>query len=187
MTEMSEAPTSPQADSSQYTSVLKVLNLRGANAIVAGALAKAREMQIRPIVVTVLDGNGQIIAAQREDGASGFRLEIAFGKAWGAVSMGQSSRELAGRALENPNFFGALASASGGKLIPQPGGVLVTDGVSTILGAAGISGGTSDEDEACGIYGIRAAGLVPVPESSVLAVRVGSIDSVSPGGGRTAE
>jgi uncharacterized protein GlcG (DUF336 family) len=136
------------------------LTLQQANTIIQNALAKARQMRIKPLCVVVLDGSGHLVAAQREDGASMFRFDIATGKAWGAVAMGCSSRALAKRAKDNPNFFITLAATGQGKFLPQPGGVLIKDGQGEILGAAGASGGTGDEDEACCAAGIEGAGLV---------------------------
>ena len=135
------------------------LTLKQANTIVEKALAKAREMKIKPLGVVVLDAGGHLVAAQREDGASMFRLDVATGKAWGAVGMGASSRALGNRAKANPNFFLSLAATSGGKFLPQTGAVVIKDQQGNILGAAGASGGTGDEDEACCAYGVDQAGL----------------------------
>lgn len=135
------------------------LSLERANLIIEHALAKARAMQIPPVTVVVLDASGHVKAAQREDGASMFRFDVALGKAWGAVGMGAPSRTLAERAKENPNFFVALAATGGGKFLPQPGAVLIRDGDGHVLGAAGASGGTGDEDEAVCAHGVEAAGL----------------------------
>jgi uncharacterized protein GlcG (DUF336 family) len=135
------------------------LTLRQANQIIEAALAKARAMQIKPIAVVVLDDSGNVKAAQREDGASMFRFDVAQGKAWAAVAMGASSRALAKRAKDNPNFFITLAATAQGKFLPQTGGVLIRDAKGAILGAAGASGGTGDEDEACCAAGVEKAGL----------------------------
>ena len=135
------------------------LTLKQANAIIEGALAKAREMKIKPLAVVVLDGSGNVVSAQREDNASMFRFDVALGKAWGAVAMGASSRALAKRAKDNPNFFVALAATAQGKFLPQPGAAIIKDAQGNILGAAGASGGTGDEDEACCAHGIEKAGL----------------------------
>lgn len=135
------------------------LTLKQANTIVEKALAKAREMKIKPLGVVVLDAGGHLVAAQREDGASMFRLDVATGKAWGAVGMGASSRALGNRAKANPNFFLSLAATSGGRFLPQTGAVVIKDQQGNILGAAGASGGTGDEDEACCAYGVEQAGL----------------------------
>jgi uncharacterized protein GlcG (DUF336 family) len=136
------------------------LTLKQANTIVEKALAKAREMKIKPLGVVVLDTGGHLVAAQREDGASMFRLDVAMGKAWGAVGMGASSRALGNRAKANPNFFLSLAATSGGRFLPQTGAVVIKDQQGNILGSAGASGGTGDEDEACCAHGVQQAGLV---------------------------
>ena len=117
--------------------------LKQANTIIESALAKAREMKIKPLAVVVLDAGGNIVAAQREDNASMFRFDIALGK----------------RAKDNPNFFVTLAAAAHGKFLPQTGAALIKDAQGNILGAAGASGGTGDEDEACCVHGIEQAGL----------------------------
>ena len=135
------------------------LTLKQANTIIEKALAKAREMKIKPLGVVVLDDSGNIVSAQREDNASMFRLDIARGKAWAAVAMGASSRALAKRAKDNPNFFVTLATTSGGRFLPQVGAVLIRGQDGAILGAAGASGGTGEEDEACCAAGVEAAGL----------------------------
>ena len=135
------------------------LTLKQANTIIEKGFAKAREMKIKPLGIVVLDASGHIISAQREDGASMFRLDVAQGKAWAAVAMGASSKALAKRAKDNPNFFVTLAATANGRFLPQTGAALIKDKDGTILGAAGGSGGTGEEDEACCVAGIEAAGL----------------------------
>jgi uncharacterized protein GlcG (DUF336 family) len=139
---------------------MSALSLEKANTIVAKAIEMARKMNIKPLSVVVLDESGNLKAMQREDGASMFRFEVATGKAWAAVGMGASSRAVAARAKENANFFIALAATAHGKFLPQIGGVLIRDAQGTILGAAGASGGTGDEDEAACAYGVEQAGFV---------------------------
>ena len=139
---------------------MSTLTLEQANKVIALALRKAREMKIKPVSVVVLDDSGHLKAMQREDGASMFRFDVATGKAWAAVAMGASSRALASRAKDNPNFFITLAATAHGKFLPQIGGVLIKDASGKILGAAGASGGTGEEDEAVCAYGIEQAGLV---------------------------
>ena len=135
------------------------LTLKQANTIIEKGFAKAREMKIKPLGIVVLDASGHIVSAQREDGASMFRLDVAQGKAWAAVAMGASSKALANRAKTNPNFFVALAATATGKFLPQTGAALIKDKDGTIIGAAGASGGTGEEDEAVCMAGITAAGL----------------------------
>ena len=137
------------------------LTLQQANAIISKGFQKAREMKVKPLGIVVLDDAGHIVSAQREDGASMFRLDVAKGKAWAAVAMGASSRALLKRAKDNPSFFVTLSATAEGKFLPQTGAALIRDKDGTILGAAGGSGGTGDEDEACCVYGIEQAGLVP--------------------------
>ena len=140
---------------------MPALSLKQANlSIIGKAFEKAREMKIKPLAVVVLDEAGNIVSAQREDGASMFRMDVAHGKAWGAVAMGASSRALAKRAKENPNFFVTLSATAHGKFLPQTGAALIRTSDGTIIGAAGGSGGTGDEDEACCVFGIEQAQLV---------------------------
>ena len=112
---------------------MPTLNLQQANAIIAKAFEKAREMKVKPLGVVVLDASGHIVSAQREDGASMFRLDVAKGKAWAAVAMGASSRALFKRAKDNPNFFVTLAATAEGKFLPQTGGVLIKDKDGTMM------------------------------------------------------
>jgi uncharacterized protein GlcG (DUF336 family) len=134
------------------------LTLEQAASIIDHGLAKAREMKIRPLCIAVLDEGGNLKALKRDDGASILRPQIAIGKAWGAIGMGESSRSLGNRLKDRPAFLGALSDMSGGKVVPVPGGVLIMHG-ATIIGAVGASGGTAEEDEACAVAGIEAAGL----------------------------
>src|SRR4051812_45392352 len=137
------------------------LTLSQANKIIESGFAKGREMKVKPLGIVVLDESGHIISAQRQDGASMFRFDVALGKAWAAVAMGASSRALSNRAKSNPNFFVTLSATAKGKFLPQTGAALIKDADGNILGSAGASGGTGEEDEACCVAGIEAAGLVP--------------------------
>jgi uncharacterized protein GlcG (DUF336 family) len=134
------------------------LSLDQASVIADRTLAKAREAKYRPMCVAVLDDGGHLKVLKREDNASILRPQIAIGKAWGAVGMGESSRALSERLKERPAFLGALSTMSQGKVVPVPGGVLILDD-GNIVGAVGVSGGTAEEDEACAIEGIKAAGF----------------------------
>ena len=135
-----------------------ILTLEKANTIADRTLAKAREAKYRPMCVAILDEGGHLKVLKREDNASILRPQIALGKAWGAIGMGESSRALGERLKERPAFLGALSTMSQGKVVPVPGGVLIMVG-NDIVGAVGVSGGTADEDEACAIEGIKAAGF----------------------------
>jgi uncharacterized protein GlcG (DUF336 family) len=135
------------------------VTLAQASSIVDATLKKARELKQMPQTVVVLDTGGHVVCAKREDGSGIIRFEIAVGKAYGALGMGWGSRTMMERAAQNPNFLTAIAAASGGRLVPNPGGVLIRDVSSHILGAVGISGDTGDNDEIIAIAGIEAAGL----------------------------
>jgi uncharacterized protein GlcG (DUF336 family) len=136
-----------------------MLTLQQANQIITAALAKSKESGYKPMGIAVLDASGNLKAFASEDGASMFRFDVARAKAWGAVGMGISSRMLATRAKENPNFFVSLAATADGKFLPQTGAVVIKDPQGNVIGAVGASGGTGDEDEAICIAGVTAAGL----------------------------
>jgi uncharacterized protein GlcG (DUF336 family) len=133
-------------------------NLATARTIIAAALQFGHDKGLKPLTVVVLDAGGNVVAAEREDGSSNKRFEIAHGKAFGAISIGIGSRALMARAEQQPYFITAAGAAIGGALVPVPGGVLITEGGAT-TGAVGISGDTSDNDEAAAVAGIEAAGL----------------------------
>ena len=139
---------------------MAALTLAQANQIVAAAFTQSHAAGYKPMAVVVLDDAGHVKSAQRQDGASMFRIDVASGKAWAAIGMGAASRVLGQRAKENPNFFVALAATAQGKFLPQTGAVLVKDASGAVIGAVGASGGTGDEDEAICIAGVAAAGLV---------------------------
>lgn len=135
------------------------LTLQQAHSVINAALAEARIQGYKPMGVVVVDAAGQVKALAREDGATALRLDIATGKACAALGMGVSSRLLTQRAKDLPAFFISLASVSSQKFVPQTGAVLIKNAEGEIIGAAGASGGTGDEDEAICIAGISAAGL----------------------------
>jgi uncharacterized protein GlcG (DUF336 family) len=139
------------------------VTLAQASSIVDVALKKARELKQMPQTVVVLDTGGHIVCAKREDGSGIIRVEIAVGKAYGALGMGWGSRTMMERAAQNPNFLTAIAAASGGRLVPNPGGVLIRDAGNQIIGALGISGDTADNDEIVAVAGSEAAGLKADP------------------------
>ncbi len=135
------------------------LTLDQARAVVAAALAKGQELALQPLAVAVLDAGGHLKAFERQDGASLMRPQIAHGKAYGALAMGLGSRALFARAEQQPYFIDAMNALAGGALVPVPGGVLIRDAEGRLIGAVGITGDTSDNDEACAVAGVEAAGL----------------------------
>mgnify|MGYP000563179854 CR=1 FL=1 len=137
---------------------MTTITLAEATTIVDAALARGRATDSAPLTVAVTDAGGHLVAFKREDGSGILRFDIAYGKAWGSLGMGFGSREMARRASTSPQFLTALAAASGGRVVPSPGGVIVLrDGV--VVGAVGISGDSGDRDEECALAGIAAAGL----------------------------
>jgi uncharacterized protein GlcG (DUF336 family) len=141
--------------------LLMSLTLAAASLIVDKSLGKGREMGFEPLSVAVLDARGTVKAFKSEDGSSLLRFEIARGKAWGCLGMGFGGREFARRTTTAPAFIGALCDASGGRVVPVPGGVLIRSQSGEIVGSVGISGDKSENDEICAVYGIKAAGLKP--------------------------
>lgn len=142
------------------------VTLAQASSIIDVALKVARDQKQMPQTIVVLDTGGHIVCAKREDGSGIVRYEIAVAKAYGALGMGWGSRTSMERATQNPNFFAAIEAASGGRIVPNPGGVLIRDAANVIVGAVGISGDTGDNDEIIAVAGIEAAGLKADPGGS---------------------
>jgi len=135
------------------------IDLDTARTIVAGARRHRAEAGLKPLTVVVLDPGGHVVAVEREDGSSIGRFDIGFGKAHGALALGMGSRSIMARAEQQAYFVTAVTSAVGGSLVPVPGGVLVRDADGALLGAVGVTGDTSDNDEAAAVAGIESAGL----------------------------
>ena len=137
-----------------------MLTLDVAQMIVATALGFGRAAGMRPLTVVVLDARAAVMAVASEDGSSLKRFEIAQGKAAGALAFNVGSRALGQMAVDRPHFMAGAAHVVGG-LIPVPGGVLIRADDRRVLGAVGISGDTSDNDEAAAMAAIVAVGLLP--------------------------
>ena len=140
------------------------LTLAAAQTIITAGLAEARAKKMKPLGIAVLDARGALKAFGAEEGTSLERAAIAEGKAYGALAMGLGSRTLGKMASERPHFVAAVTHAVG-KLIPVAGGVLVKDQSGKVLGAVGVSGDISDNDEIAALAGIKAAKLVGDPGS----------------------
>lgn len=143
---------------------MEKLTLAAARTIVDAALAHAREKKMKPLAVVVLDDRGALKAAAAEDGTSLKRSEIAHGKAFGGLALGIGSRSLNAMAIARPHFMAAATHAVG-SLVPVPGGAIIKSANGSVIGAIGISGDTSDNDEAAAIEGVKAAGLTADPGS----------------------
>jgi uncharacterized protein GlcG (DUF336 family) len=139
---------------------MDMIDLTQATMIVDKALAHGRTMGLPPLSVAVLDAHGCLVAFKREDGSSLLRPEIAQAKAYGTLAMGIGSRAIAQRAAVAPSFVSAVNALAGGRLIPVPGGVLIRSSTKAIIGAVGITGAISEQDEACAVAGIESVGLI---------------------------
>ncbi|MAE47531.1 MAG: glcg protein [SAR116 cluster bacterium] len=135
------------------------ISLSQSRAIIEGALAEGRVLDLKPLSVVVLDPRAAMVAMMSEDGVSQMRARIAHGKANAAIALGMGTRALMNRAEQQAYFIQAVNGVAGGDMVPVPGGVLIQDQEGALLGAVGISGDTSDNDEAAAIAGIEAAGL----------------------------
>ncbi|UZW57054.1 heme-binding protein [Sphingobium sp. JS3065] len=135
------------------------LTLERANHVISAALEKGAELKLKPLSVAVVDAGGHLIAFQRQDQASFGRLQIAQGKAAGALALGVSSRKVGDMAIERPWFIDAFAASAPHAIIPAAGGVILVGPDGAVIGAVGVTGDTSDNDEACALAGIAAAGL----------------------------
>ncbi len=139
------------------------LTLDQATIILEATLAKGAEMELNPLTVSVVDSGGSLKAFKRQDGpGAALRPAIATGKAFGAIGIGRSSRALGAMAQDRPHFVNALVGVSDGRLVPVPGGVIIKNADGDFIGAVGVSGDTSDNDEAAAVAGIEAAGLEAV-------------------------
>ena len=136
-----------------------MITLEQANAVIDGVLAKGQQADLKPLAVAVVDPAGQLIAFQRSNGSPNLRPAIAIGKAAGAVGLGMSSRRLGEMALDRPHFIAAISHLAPQGLVPVAGGVIMVDDASRSIGAVGVSGDTSDNDEVCALAGIASAGL----------------------------
>jgi len=135
------------------------ISLSQSRKLIEAALAKGRALDLNPLSVVVLDPRAAMVAMMSEDGVSQMRARIAHGKANAAIALGMGTRALMNRAEQQAYFIQAINGVAGGDMVPVPGGVLIQDQDGTLLGAVGISGDTSDNDEAAAIAGIEAVGL----------------------------
>jgi uncharacterized protein GlcG (DUF336 family) len=138
------------------------ITLDQANRIITAALSKAREMNLKPLAIAVLDPGGHLKAMAREDGQTFMRAKVCQSKAWGSLAMGVHSRDLATRyelETKQEGFIIALNAMSNGSVVALPGGLLIRDDSGAVIGAVGVSGAASEDDELCAKAGIEAIGL----------------------------
>lgn len=138
------------------------VTLDQAQRMVAAAHAHGTGQGFNPLTVAVLDPGGAIVALGRQDGSGYLRPDLAVGKANGVLALGMTNRAIAARAADSPEFFTSVAGLAGGKIFSVPGGVFVRDGDGTLLGAVGVTGDASLNDEAAAVAGIESVGLVAI-------------------------
>ncbi|MDO7833481.1 heme-binding protein [Sphingobium sp. HBC34] len=135
------------------------ISLDQAQTIVAAALKEGRALALKPLSVVVLDAGGHMVAFAREDNSSNLRPQIATAKASGALALGMSSRAIGEIAIERPTFITAAAGLNPAGIVPAAGAVLIRDANGNLIGAVGVTGDTSDNDEKAALAGVAAAGL----------------------------
>lgn len=138
---------------------MRALSLEEAVGIINAAFAKAKEMKLRPLAAMVLDAGGRPKAFMKQDGASLMRYEIAYGKAFAALSMGRSSRMVLQKSREKPMFMQNLLDLADGPMFLEGGGQLIRDSeTGEVIGAIGITGDVNETDDAAAVAGIHALG-----------------------------
>lgn len=135
------------------------LTLDAAARLVDLALAKGLDMGLKPLTVAVLDAGGHLKAFKRGDAPGILRPDLAIGKAWSALAMGCGTRTLAAIAEKSPGHINSLVTIASGRIVPNPGGILLFDNDGEVIGAIGVSGDTSDNDEAAAIHAVTAMGI----------------------------
>ena len=138
------------------------ITLAQANRIIEAALEKGREMNLAPLSIAVLDAGGHPKALAREDCQAFMRVYAAQSKAWGALALGVHSRHIAERYEQGPRqagFINAMNDFSAGRVIPLPGAVLIHSESGDLIGAVGVAGAASEDDEMCAVAGIEAIGF----------------------------
>ena len=138
---------------------MSTISLAQAEKIIDAAIARGTELNCRPLSVIVVEPGCKVKAFKKEDGASMIRFEMAYGKAYAALSLGRSSKLVRERASERPIFMRYLIAASGEQIFPEGGGMLIRDDNGDVVGAVGVTGDTEDFDEELAVHGIHAAGL----------------------------
>src|ERR1700691_5557752 len=138
---------------------MATVTLAQAERIIDAIIERGAALNCRPISVIVVEPGCKVKAFKKEDGSSMIRFEMAFGKAYAALSLGRSSKLVRERAQERPIFMRYLIAASGEQIFPEGGGMLIRDDSGDVVGAVGVTGDTEDRDEELAIHGIHAAGL----------------------------
>jgi uncharacterized protein GlcG (DUF336 family) len=144
----------------------QMMKLTDAKQLCEHVLTYGKEIDTNPLSVVVLDKGGHVLCAMRDENSGIMRYEVAYGKAWGALGMGFGTRTFAQMSESSDkfkSFVQALSSASQGKVIPTQGGVLVRNQAGELLGAVGVSGDSSERDEACILHAVKQLNWIPQP------------------------
>jgi uncharacterized protein GlcG (DUF336 family) len=150
---------------------MRAITLAEANKIIEGTFASAKRRKAYALAAIVLDAGGRVKAFQKQDGASLLRFEIAYGKAFAALGLNRSSRQVLQKQKEKPAFMASLAELSDGPLFLEGGGQLIRDKSGEVVGALGVTGDVNEVDDLCAMDGIRAGGFLPDDDFSPADVR----------------
>jgi uncharacterized protein GlcG (DUF336 family) len=149
----------------------RAISLEQALKIIEGTFASAGQRGAHPLSAIVLDAGGRVKAFQKQDGSSLLRFEIAYGKAFAALALHRSSRQVLQKWKEKPVFMQSLAELSDGPLFLEGGGQLIRDQNGEIVGAVGVTGDVNEIDDLCAMDGIRAAGFLSDDDFDASAVK----------------
>jgi uncharacterized protein GlcG (DUF336 family) len=139
--------------------------------MIEGTFASAKKRKAHPLSAVVLDAGGRVKAFQKQDGCSLLRFEIAYGKAFGALAMGRSSRMVLQKAREKPLFMQSLTELADGPMFLEAGAQLVRDASGEVVGAIGVTGDVNEVDDLCAMDGIRSAGFLPDDDFDAVAIK----------------
>ena len=131
------------------------LTLAEAHRAIAGAHARAAQLDIR-ITVAVVDEGGLLIALARMDGAPPLSPQVAEAKAVGAAMLYRDGASLAELARDRPGFFSVADRLTRVPIVPGLGSVLVRR-EGRVLGAVGVSGGRPEQDLECAEAGLSSS------------------------------
>jgi uncharacterized protein GlcG (DUF336 family) len=150
---------------------MRAISLAEALAVIEGTFSSARRRRAHPLSAIVLDAGGRVKAFQKQDGSSLLRFEIAYGKAFAALALNRSSRQVLQKWKEKPVFMQSLTELSDGPLFLEGGGQLIRDPSGEVVGAVGVTGDVNEVDDLCAMDGVRAAGFMSDDDFDTAAVR----------------
>eukprot|EP01038_Epipyxis_sp_PR26KG_P007851 gene7851-10659_t len=141
-----------------------MLTLNLANKIANKVVETALSNNFAPITICVLDASANVVTLQRMDNCPPVGIpDFAKAKAFTCIAMKvASSRAFRDKYTSDndPAKFCQMVSMvniTQGQMAPFPGGVILRSLDGIIIGAIGVSGAASDEDELCALEGKRLA------------------------------